>query len=106
MFRCWITRIVSNTCYTMLKRKKRFSAAEMLNETQEIENGGIENQELHDAVGRLPMDIRLAIVLHYLEGFSTKEIAELTRRPEGTVRNRLYRGRQQLKDMLGEEMTL
>ena len=51
----------------------------------------------------LPENERLPIVLHYLEGFSVREIAAALRCPKGTVLSRMSRGRRQLKRFLTEE---
>ena len=57
--------------------------------------------ELWEAVARLPEKLRTVIHLHYAEGYSTEEIAALLGVPPATVRTRLHRGRQQLKELLG-----
>ncbi|MDD3409338.1 MAG: RNA polymerase sigma factor [Eubacteriales bacterium] len=103
-FRFWLTRILTNTCVSMLRRTKRTQTSALDEETPAPFDDGMENRALHDAIGQLPQELRLPIVLHYLEGFSTKEIAALIRRPEGTVRNRLFRAREALRNLLGEEM--
>ncbi|WP_242840964.1 RNA polymerase sigma factor [Butyrivibrio sp. AE3004] len=55
-----------------------------------------------DAVKQLPEKFREVIHLFYEEGYSTKEIAEILKRNESTVRSDLNRGRQQLKTILKE----
>ncbi|HHV71442.1 MAG TPA: RNA polymerase sigma factor, partial [Clostridia bacterium] len=55
------------------------------------------------ALFSLDEKLRLPIVLHYIEGFSIKEVAEILRLPQGTVKSRMLRGRQKLKKILGEE---
>ena len=60
---------------------------------------------LHDAVDRqvsnLIQLLRLPLHLHYGEGYSTEEIAGLLDIPAATVRTRLRRARNRLKDSLG-----
>jgi RNA polymerase sigma-70 factor (ECF subfamily) len=41
-------------------------------------------------------------VLHYLEGLSLKEIADILEVPEGTVKSRLHYGREALRERLAE----
>ncbi len=55
-----------------------------------------------DAVRHLPEKYREVIHLFYQEGYSTKDIAEILKRKEATVRSDLNRGRQQLKNILKE----
>ena len=55
-----------------------------------------------DALESLSPDIRQAVLLADVEGFSYKEIAEIMGTPIGTVMSRLNRGRGQLRDKLGD----
>jgi RNA polymerase sigma-70 factor (ECF subfamily) len=50
----------------------------------------------------LPKKYRMAIYLHYYEGYSTQEIASLLRIPKNTVCSHLKRGRELLKLQLQE----
>lgn len=52
---------------------------------------------LDDAILRLPLKPREAIVYFYLEEMTIKEIAELLAIPEGTVKSRLKKGKELLK---------
>ena len=53
-----------------------------------------------DAIDALPEQFRVAVLLADVEGFSYKEIAEITDVPIGTVMSRLHRGRKQLQTRL------
>ena len=53
------------------------------------------------AVAALPERQRIAIHLHYFEGYSTKEIAVITGERPSTVRSHLHRARRALKDLIG-----
>jgi RNA polymerase sigma-70 factor (ECF subfamily) len=44
----------------------------------------------------------MAVYYADVEGFSTKEIAELMQTPVGTVTSRLHRGRRLLRDLLAD----
>ena len=59
--------------------------------------------ELHDALMRLPEEVRTPIVLHYMEGYPVGEIASALRLAQGTVKSRMRRGRAMLKKLLSEE---
>lgn len=56
------------------------------------------------AVQELKPDHRAVVVLRLIEGYSTRETAELLEIPEGTVLSRLSRGMQNLKKILQERM--
>jgi RNA polymerase sigma factor (sigma-70 family) len=53
---------------------------------------------LLEALRRLPLELQLALELHYWEGMSTAELAELLELPQGTVKTRLMRARTQLRE--------
>lgn len=98
-FRGWMTRIVVNTSRDMLRRRK-FRTEEL---TDELAAPQAEDAHLDDALQLLDERMRLPIVLHYLEGMSVQEIADALRLPQGTVKNRMHRGRQRLAEILDEE---
>ncbi len=62
-----------------------------------------EDSRLFEAVMRLPEKYRTVIHLFYYEDYAIEEIASILRRPTGTVKSQLTRGRKLLKNMLQEE---
>lgn len=56
--------------------------------------------EVTTAINALPEDFRTVILLCDIEGFSYEEIAKILEIPIGTVRSRLFRARNMLKEML------
>ncbi|MEO1516083.1 MAG: sigma-70 family RNA polymerase sigma factor [Bacteroidota bacterium] len=58
--------------------------------------------EVTNAVNALPVDFRTVILLCDIEGFTYEEIAKIIDIPIGTVRSRLHRARNMLKDKLRE----
>lgn len=57
------------------------------------------NQEerlLLDALRRIPVELQVALELHYWEDLSTAELARILEIPQGTVKSRLRRAREQL----------
>lgn len=61
------------------------------------------DRRLFDAVMSLPLKYRIAIHLFYYEDYSVREIAQVIRKQEGTVKSHLSRGRKLLKQQLKEE---
>jgi RNA polymerase sigma-70 factor (ECF subfamily) len=53
-------------------------------------------QEVRSAIEALPSDLRLAVTLCDIEGFTYAEIADITDTPVGTVRSRIARARAKL----------
>ena len=55
-----------------------------------------EQRLLLEALRRIPLDLQIAIELHYWEGMSGPDLAQVLDIPEGTVRSRLRRAREPL----------
>ena len=56
------------------------------------------------ALDGLPQEFRTAVVLADIEGLSYDEVAQALRCPVGTVRSRLHRARQMLREALGPDL--
>lgn len=97
--RSWMIRILVNECYAIMRRSKREVPAETIPDATAPE----EISDLRRAVDALPTGLRLPVVLHYMEGFSTKEIARIMRLPKGTVHSRMNKARKVLRDILEED---
>lgn len=98
-FETWLIRILINECRQLYRRG--------LNQTAELpENltAPAQDSSLLDALMSLPEKHRIPLELHYIEGYSVREIARMLRLPEGTVKWRLSRGRTLLQNELGEEV--
>jgi RNA polymerase sigma-70 factor, ECF subfamily len=64
--------------------------------------GSFSQHDVHHVLQRLPERYRVPLVLRYLEGFDTEEIANLLHLPPGTVYSHLHRGRQCFERALWE----
>jgi RNA polymerase sigma-70 factor (ECF subfamily) len=118
-FSTWLYRIVTNVCYDELKRRKRRPATFSEMESDEGEAridtlpGGGESPEdaalrrerqrtVQQAITTLPEHFRAVLVLYDLQGFSYQEIADILRQNVGTVKSRLNRARNLLREKLLE----
>jgi len=99
--RTWVIRILLNECHNIQKKRNRELPLDELPERTAPMDA---NYELHDALLNLEGTLQLPIVLHYMEGFSIKEISQMLRLPQGTIKSRMLRGRRELKEMLNEEV--
>ena len=99
--RAWLLRCTVNRCHDLHRFRLRWPVLALadLPETEAEPDSGA--AELWDAVARLPEKLRIPIHLYYAEGYSTEEIAGLLDIPAATVRTRLRRARNRLKDSLG-----
>lgn len=98
-FKTWLVRILMNECYKIQKRQKRLVSYE---EYMQQESGREDPcyTDLYQAILELPQEMRTAVVLFYMEGFSIEEIASITGSCKGTVKTRLFRARAQLRKSL------
>ena len=97
-FETWLVRILINECKTILRRQP--VNTEPLNESLAALAA---DPQVMNALMILPEKHRIPVELHYIEGYSIREIAGILRLPEGTVKWRLSRGRILLQQELGEE---
>ena len=101
--RAWLLRVAVNRAKDLLR-----SAARQRNVPLEEDPGAAvflneESRDLFRAVTALPEAYRIAVHLHYYEDYSIREIARILRLPQATVKTRLFRGRQLLRQALEEE---
>ena len=104
-FATWITRILINKCYDIIKKNKKVS---YLNQKMELEDQNYydmykEESGLERVLNQIDSDLRTVTVLYYYDEFSVKEISEMLNIPEGTVKSRLARARDKIYDILKKE---
>lgn len=99
--RAWLIRVTLNRCADIGRFRIRKSTLPLCEVMEDITPDLDEAAELWDAVARLPVKLRTVLHLHYTEGYTTEEIGRILKIPSCTVRSRLFRARQKLKDMLG-----
>lgn len=116
-FSSWLYRIAHNQAmdYFRKRRPKLVSIDETVQlEDSEIERQVVDNglspeqslqrkeqkQAIADAIDRLPPVYRSLIVLRHLNHLSYEDIATVSDLPLGTVKTRIYRGRERLRALL------
>ena len=101
--RTWLIRILINECYSVVRKSSKFVPLEEFEERPEM---GTEKDrdysELYKAVNSLKEELRLPVILYYIEDFNVKEIAQILEISEGAVQKRLARARGKLKQELQE----
>ncbi len=113
----YLTRIAMNLSLNAIKRRQRqrwrFWSRDDENTPPEPSFDGRDEraaqecgQSVHAALARLKPHFRAVVVLRTLDGYSTKETAELLEIAEGTVLSRLSRGMKQLETILKNEVEL
>lgn len=118
-FKAWLLRIATNACYDELRRRQRrptiplepvneedeeIESPAWIADTGESPEDSIERQELGQAIQHcledLPADFRSVVVLVDIQGLDYSEAAQAIHKPVGTVKSRLARARQRLRDCL------
>ena len=96
----WLTRVTINLSKNHI-RSNWWKKTIPLFDTGQMKND--EQYNVIESVRALSSKYRIVVHLFYYEGYSTKEIAEMTNQNESTVRNQLARARRMLKDILEGE---
>lgn len=120
-FYTWLYRITANCCIDYFRNSKRkikkipLSQLDKGNQQENTKDHDVPderfgpelnlmNSELRDvlnnAVSKLSENLRSTIILKEIEGFSYAEIAEISECSIGTVKSRMHRAREELKDIL------
>ena len=101
--RSWLTTTAMNICKDKLKHWWRQKVTDLDEETEQTAAEPDEKREVVDAVMALPVKYKEVVWLHYYEGYTAPEIAQLLGRLPSTVNTQLRRGREQLKTLLEKE---
>jgi len=114
-FSSWAYKILTNTCFTMYKKRKRREEGRVWIG----EDGALENlpdlsfrhakeekdirEELLAFLSRLPKNMRRMLEMHFLGGLKQKEIAAAEGISVGAVKIRIFRAKKELQKMYKEE---
>jgi RNA polymerase sigma-70 factor (ECF subfamily) len=120
-FKTWLFGIAVNLCRDRMRRMKHRSHLSLSSPVFSRSDGGADVQDLFSdpsadvdrsveageleaavkgAVASLPEDEHIVVVLKEYQGLKYSEIAEITNRPEGTLRSINHRARERLRSVL------
>ena len=101
-FSAWVRRILDNESMTFLRKQAR--RCEVLTDSPFDQASGslteddvLEGLYIHELLSAVKPKFSEALRLFYLEGYKVQEIARLTSRPDGTVKNLLHTARQRAR---------
>ena len=104
-FTTWIITILRNKCFDIIKKNKRvlqFDETILENQEKYYDIYKVESS-LERTLNKLDEDLREVTVLYYYDELNIKDIASIINIPEGTVKSRLSRARDNIKKILEEE---
>jgi len=111
-FEGWLHRITTNLFLDMVRRRQRIRMEALPDDYDRVPAGDPNPEQIyHDArlgpdlqaaLDSLPPEFRAAVVLCDIEGLSYEEIGATLGVKLGTVRSRIHRGRQQLREYLAK----
>lgn len=106
----YLYRIATNLFRTQKRREQRWNRLGVLffssngHHSEAVQQQGVLQHELGQELGtallQIPLRYRTPVILALVEGWTHREIARLMRCREGTVKSRIYRGRQLLRQQL------
>ncbi len=99
--KAWLTQVTVNQCRSLLRSWWRRNTAP-LDETLSCDFETEDQSSLFHAVMQLKPKYRVVVYLHYYEGYSTREIAQLLHISRTAVTTRLQRARQALGEQMKE----
>ena len=104
-FKTWLTRIVINECYKIIKESQRYIPMDEYPGWDILSADAIREESMvYAELMKLDEKYRMPIVLHDIEGYSVKEISKILHLTETNVRNRLSRGKAALRETLKGEV--
>lgn len=104
----WLFTTAYHNMIDLIRKEKRITSLEASHEnemTYESQYSDL-NEILHQALERLPEQQKSAVMLRDYEGYSYKEIGEITGLSEAQVKITIYRGRLALKNFIGKIETV
>ena len=93
--KAWLIKVATNISKNAVLLQKRRRTLDL----DELNSIGIEDEdsEIFEAIMALPVKYKIVMTLHYIEGYSSKEISEIISISPEAVRKRLQKGRELLR---------
>ncbi len=95
-FKTWLIRILINNCNAIYRQRAKTVAEEAVSEAW-TQDEGYADVEWQSFLNCMDEKYRVIIMLYYVQGFKTREIAKILQLNENTVRGRLVTARKKLE---------
>ena len=96
--KAWLLRVAVNLCRDMLRlrsRRRYFPIDEL--EPEAVGSTDAESREILEEIAMLPQKWKSVLLLHYIEGYSLKEMSEILDVSENAVKKRMQRAKEALR---------
>lgn len=100
--KAWLLTVAMNLCHNHLRQRKAHATLPLESVAEPVAQ--TEDTPLLDRLMTLPDKVRVVVLLHYVEGYKVREIAARLHLNQSTVKMRLQKGRQLLRDYIKEEL--
>ena len=104
----WLFSTAYHTMIDIIRKEKKMKLVEEYHEADLLSDSQYSdlNEILHAAIDKLPEQQKTSVLLRDYEGYSYKEIADITGQTEAQVKINIYRGRIALKNYIGKIETV
>lgn len=101
-FKTWLMKILVNNCYQIKRLQKRVITVDDFPDIP-VPQEEYNNTELYQVLNKLEDDLKVIVVMYYLQDMPVKEISKILDIPAGTVKSRLSRARKRMREILSLE---
>lgn len=104
LFKTWIIKILINECNNIYKKKRKYviSYEEKEMENYIVANDEDGNIEFEILIKNLSSEEKLLLTLYYCSKYTIKEISQMTKIKENTIKGKLARARNKIRSQLEE----
>ncbi len=101
LFKTWLIKILINECNKIYKKRKKQNVSYEEKEIEKyfiVEENAFENVNFDSLIRNLNEEEKLILTLYYYSGYSTKEISQILKINESTIRSKISRSKNKLKN--------
>lgn len=102
LFKYWLIKILINECNRLYKKKDRNTVSIEENNVENMVSSNIEIKDemsFENIIKDLSSEERLILTLFYVSGYNTKEIGKMIKKNDNTIRTKMMRAKNKLKEM-------
>lgn len=104
-FKTWLTRILINCCYDLLRQQRGLVPLEVMPEEESPAEDRETSLDVRRVLDELGENDRLVLTLYYLNDLPVRDIAGMLQISEGAVKQRLSHGRKKFREAYEERET-